>query len=207
MKNNQVVTDQSHKPRRAKSREVSSWFLSSPTTTETTTLPSPNHPILPVRRKPVSPFSDDRKPKTQLDDSGPTRGLWPSSNSSHKKLDTLADHLGNDRREDRVQHKDSIFDRGRSCMQVWLFIFDKFSSGFLFNGDDNFVRSTWSLIFCLIRSNFPVCDASAGDVPIQFLVSSSILQTEPGRKLKDDAARKRTRKEDGLISWINPMAC
>ncbi|TQD70911.1 hypothetical protein C1H46_043557 [Malus baccata] len=117
MKNDQVVTDQSHKPRRAKSLEVSSWFLSSPTTT----LPSPNHPILLVRRKPVSPFSDDRKPKTQLDHSGPTRRLWPSSNSSHKKLDTLADHLGNDRREDRVQRKDSIFDRGRSCMQ-FLFV-------------------------------------------------------------------------------------
>ncbi|KAB2610514.1 QWRF motif-containing protein 3 [Pyrus ussuriensis x Pyrus communis] len=117
MKNDQVVTDQSHKPRRAKSREVSSRFLSSPTTTETTTLPSPNHPISPVRRKPVSPFSDARKPKTQLEDSGPTRGLWPSSNSSHKKLDTLADHLGNDRREDRVQRKDSIFDRGRSCRE------------------------------------------------------------------------------------------
>ncbi|XP_068304405.1 QWRF motif-containing protein 3-like [Pyrus communis] len=115
MKNDQVVTDQSHKPRRAKSREVSSRFLSSPTTTETTTLPSPNHPISPVRRKPVSPFSDARKPKTQLEDSGPTRGLWPSS--THKKLDTLADHLGNDRREDRVQRKDSIFDRGRSCRE------------------------------------------------------------------------------------------
>ncbi|TQD96082.1 hypothetical protein C1H46_018318 [Malus baccata] len=182
MKNDQVVTDQSHKPRRAKSREVSSWFLSSPTTIETTTLPSPNHPILPVRRKPVSPFSDDRKPKTQLDDSGPTRGLWPSSNSSHKKLDTLADHLGTTGAKIassvRIQ---SLTEEGAACRY-----------GYSFSINSHLV---------------PVCDASAGDVPIQFLVSSFILQTEPGRKLKDDAARKRTRKEDGLISWINPMAC
>ncbi|CAB4304845.1 unnamed protein product [Prunus armeniaca] len=124
--NNQVVTEQSHKLRRPKSREVSSRFMSSPTSAtslETTTnLPSPNQAISPVRRKSGSPFNETRKPKTQLDDLGPIRGLWPSStSSSNKKLDTLADHLGNDRLKDHIETKNSNFGRQRSRREVGLF--------------------------------------------------------------------------------------
>lgn len=97
--------DHSHKPRRPKSREVSSRFLS-PTTAETTT-----PPLSPARRKPGSPISDTRKHRSQLDDPGSIRGgLWPSSTTpSMKSFDTLAQHLGNDRLKDRIDLKNSLF--------------------------------------------------------------------------------------------------
>lgn len=99
------MMDHSHKPRRPKSREVSSRFLS-PTTAEATTLP-----LSPARRKPGSPISDTRKRRSQMEDPGSIRGgLWPSSTTpSIKSFDTLAQHLGNDRLKDRIDSKNSLF--------------------------------------------------------------------------------------------------
>ncbi|XP_024181249.1 QWRF motif-containing protein 3 [Rosa chinensis] len=98
--------DHPHKPRKPKSREVSSRFLSSPAP-ETSTLPSPSHPLSPARRKLGSPISDARKPKTHLDDSSSIRGggLWPSSTT--KNFDSLAVHLGIERLKDSTDRKNS----------------------------------------------------------------------------------------------------
>ncbi|KAL5581913.1 hypothetical protein UlMin_014355 [Ulmus minor] len=124
--NETAVFDQSVKPRRPKSREVSSRFLSSHSPTSSTSSleignSSPGHGISPSRRKSASSVTETRNNRTgQLDDSG-LRSLWPSmtsstsSSSSSKKLDvTLADHLGNERLNDLLDRKNSVFDRQRS---------------------------------------------------------------------------------------------
>ncbi|XP_004306004.1 PREDICTED: QWRF motif-containing protein 3 [Fragaria vesca subsp. vesca] len=101
--------DHSHKPRRPKSREVSSRFLS-PTTPEPSSLPSPNHPLSPARRKPSSPVPDTRKP-----DSSIRGGLWPSATTpSIKNFDSLAVHLGIDRLKDRTDRNISTLVKSRS---------------------------------------------------------------------------------------------
>ncbi|KAL4620321.1 hypothetical protein ACB092_06G145700 [Castanea dentata] len=140
-----VVSDQSLKPRRPKSREVSSRFLS-PTSNNTTTasfeagIPSPNQSLSPNRHK-------TKKHHQSHEDSGFMRGLWPSSTTttatatatatttattsssssskSNKNLNpgTLGDHLGNERLKDRKSDEkpakgDTIFlDRQRSCSE------------------------------------------------------------------------------------------
>lgn len=121
-----LVLDHSVKPRKPKSKEVSSRFLSS---TSTSSLeignPSPTQGLSPVRRKPGSSFPETRKNRAQLEDSGFLRGLWPSSttttassSSSINKLDTLADHLGNERLNDLLERKSSGFlDRQRSTRE------------------------------------------------------------------------------------------
>ncbi|XWS68585.1 hypothetical protein CRYUN_Cryun04dG0103100 [Craigia yunnanensis] len=107
--NEPPTTEQSLKPRRSKSREVSSRFLS-PTSTPAhdSGLLSPNKPLSPLRRKSTS--TDTRKHRSLDDPSGLLRGLWPSSttttsSSSNPKLDTLADHLGNERLKDFIERK------------------------------------------------------------------------------------------------------
>ncbi|XP_015880760.3 QWRF motif-containing protein 3 [Ziziphus jujuba] len=121
---NDNVGDQSVKNRKPKSREVNSRFLS-PTSTSSLEIgnPSPTQGLSPDRRKPGSSFTDMRRIRSgQLDDSGSVRGLWPSSttttsSSSTRKLDTLADFLGNERLNDLLDRKNSLFDRQRSCRE------------------------------------------------------------------------------------------
>ncbi|KAK8569628.1 hypothetical protein V6N13_046677 [Hibiscus sabdariffa] len=104
------------KPRRSKSREVASRFLSSPSSTPThdSGHHSPNKALSPLRRKSTS--VDTRKHHRSLDDpsGGLLGGLWPSStttttssspSSNSKKLDTLADYLGNERLKDFIERK------------------------------------------------------------------------------------------------------
>ncbi|XVE92812.1 hypothetical protein REPUB_Repub01dG0134700 [Reevesia pubescens] len=104
--------EQSVKPRRSKSREVSSRYFS-PTSTPTHDpglLQSPNKALSPFRRKPTS-TTETRKHRSLEDPSSILRGLWPSSttfstsSSSNPKLDTLADHLGNERLKDFIERK------------------------------------------------------------------------------------------------------
>ncbi|XVF01916.1 hypothetical protein REPUB_Repub04eG0131000 [Reevesia pubescens] len=111
MKSDTETTEQSLKPKRSKSREVSSRFLS-PTSTPThdSGLHSPNKALSPLRRKSTS--IDTRNHRSLDDPSGLLRGLWPSSttstttsSSSNPKLDTLADHLGNERLQDLIEQK------------------------------------------------------------------------------------------------------
>ncbi|TYI51200.1 hypothetical protein E1A91_D12G158600v1 [Gossypium mustelinum] len=101
------------KLRGSKSREVASRFLS-PTSTPTHDSPlhSPNKPLSPLRRKSTS--TDPRKHRSLEDPpSGLLGGLWPSSttttttssSSNPKKLDTLADFLGNERLKDFIERK------------------------------------------------------------------------------------------------------
>ncbi|KAA3462545.1 QWRF motif-containing protein 3-like isoform X1 [Gossypium australe] len=102
------------KLRGSKSREVASRFLS-PTSTPTHDSPlhSPNKPLSPLRRKSTS--TDPRKHRSLEDPpSGLLGGLWPSSttttttsssSSNPKKLDTLADFLGNERLKDIIERK------------------------------------------------------------------------------------------------------
>ncbi|XVF66889.1 hypothetical protein PTKIN_Ptkin10aG0074600 [Pterospermum kingtungense] len=101
------TTDLSQKPRRSKSREVGSRFFS-PTSSsahDSGVLHSPNKALSPLRRKSTS--TDPRKHRSLEDPSGLLRGLWPSSTSSSStpKLDTLADHLGNERLRDFIERK------------------------------------------------------------------------------------------------------
>ncbi|KAK8265144.1 hypothetical protein V6Z11_D12G158500 [Gossypium hirsutum] len=101
------------KLRGSKSREVASRFLS-PTSTPTHDSPlhSPNKPLSPLRRKSTS--TDPRKHRSLEDPpSGLLGGLRPSSttttttssSSNPKKLDTLADFLGNERLKDFIERK------------------------------------------------------------------------------------------------------
>ncbi|KAK4255454.1 hypothetical protein QN277_008456 [Acacia crassicarpa] len=124
-----VISSQSPKHRKAKTREVSSRYLS-PTSTASfeSEFASPKGGISPVRRKQGMDSADSRKHRS-LDDGGVLRGqLWPSSSSVAKKNDTgatLADHLGNDRFRDFLDRKskekskksDSVFTltKQRSC--------------------------------------------------------------------------------------------
>ncbi|CAK7349908.1 unnamed protein product [Dovyalis caffra] len=99
-----LSSDQSLKPRRQKSREVSSRFLSS----HDNGTPSPNQASSsPLRQK--NPSDVGRKHRS-LDDPGFIRGLWPSSSPSQSSNNqnnqgTLADHLGNARLKDLLDHK------------------------------------------------------------------------------------------------------
>ncbi|KAA8526427.1 hypothetical protein F0562_008370 [Nyssa sinensis] len=120
------------KPRRSKSREVSSRFLSpslSPSIDSGTPSPKP--------RK----STDTRKHRSK-EDGGFIRGLWPStsSQSSNKKLETklettLADHLGNERLKDLIDHKSNensdnsmLVNRQRSCSDFSRFRNEKEST-------------------------------------------------------------------------------
>ena len=151
-----VVSDQSLKPRRPKSREVSSRFLSptSNNTTSTTSfeagIPSPNQSLSPNRHK-------TKKHHRSHEDSGFMRGLRPSSttttataatattnattsSSSSSKLNknlnpgTLGDHLGNERLKDRKSDEnpakgDTIFlDRQGRCSEFNRFENEKESA-------------------------------------------------------------------------------
>lgn len=135
-----VVLDQSVKSRRPKTREVSSRFQSPTSSTSSLDIgnPSPTRGRSPGRRKPGSPFAADmKKNRSHPDDLGSVRGLWPSSSttntttttsfssSSNKKIDTLADHLGNERLNDLLQRKSSLLDRQRSCREFTRFVGDE----------------------------------------------------------------------------------
>ncbi|WCJ30647.1 hypothetical protein M5689_012193 [Euphorbia peplus] len=101
MKGSALLSDQSLKPKKPKSREVSSRFLSSTPTSS----PTPSQNSSPVRH--------ERKQHRSLEDPGFIRGLWPSitsSSPSHpssnaNNVDTLADHLGNERLRDFIDKK------------------------------------------------------------------------------------------------------
>uniref|UniRef100_A0A6N2LZA1 QWRF motif-containing protein 3 n=1 Tax=Salix viminalis TaxID=40686 RepID=A0A6N2LZA1_SALVM len=102
-----LSSDQSLKPRRSKFREVSSRFLSPTSPSHNNGTPSPNQgSSSPLRPK---PSSDGRKHRSH-DDPGSIRGLWPSSSpsqssNSQNNQGTLADHLGNARLKDLLDHK------------------------------------------------------------------------------------------------------
>ncbi|KAG7983568.1 hypothetical protein I3843_04G112700 [Carya illinoinensis] len=107
------------KPRRPRSREVSSRFLSPTsviTSQETTGLPSPNsQSFSPIRRKPNASTNTNPRRQRSLEESGILHGLWPSlatsssssssSSKSTKSSGTLADHIGNERLKDEKNEK------------------------------------------------------------------------------------------------------
>ncbi|XP_065876736.1 QWRF motif-containing protein 3 [Euphorbia lathyris] len=96
MKDSALLSDKSVKPKKPKSREVSSRFLSS---TPTATSPTPSQVSSPARH--------ERKHRS-LEDPGFIRGLWPSTTSpspNNNNVDTLADHLGNERLRDFIEKK------------------------------------------------------------------------------------------------------
>uniref|UniRef100_A0A803QK73 Uncharacterized protein n=1 Tax=Cannabis sativa TaxID=3483 RepID=A0A803QK73_CANSA len=109
--NESLLFSDSVKPRKPKSREVSSRFLSS----IETGIQSPTQGLSPVRRKPgTSTFPELKKNRAhhhhQLEDPGYLRGLWPSLN-------------------DLLERKSSdIFERQRSSRETNRFENDKQSS-------------------------------------------------------------------------------
>ncbi|CAI9765169.1 unnamed protein product [Fraxinus pennsylvanica] len=120
------VFDRSLKPKKPKSRQVKSRYLS-PASPENG-FQSPNNTISPLRQNARS-STDSRKHKS-LEKSGFLRGLWPSSTPppSKSKLDTLGDHLGNDRIKDLKERRNNdksddslFFTRGRSCSEFTRF--------------------------------------------------------------------------------------
>ncbi|CAI9770331.1 unnamed protein product [Fraxinus pennsylvanica] len=124
------VFDRTSKPKKPNSRQVKSRFLS-PNSISSPEIgfQSPNNTLSPLRQNARS-STDSRKHKS-LEKSGFLRGLWPSSTlspPSKSKLDTLADHLGNDRikdlkeRKNNEQSDDSMFlNRQRSCTEFSRF--------------------------------------------------------------------------------------
>lgn len=111
---NALLTDKSRRP---KSREVSSRFLSPKSAPSSDMgIPSPNQAFSPRRSVKSSMPPDDRKHRS-LD-----QGLWPSSTttisqSSDKKIGTLAEHFGNERLRDFLDRK---ADEKSSCSSVFL---------------------------------------------------------------------------------------
>ncbi|XP_057784892.1 QWRF motif-containing protein 3 [Salvia miltiorrhiza] len=124
--------------KKAKSREVSPRYLSPASSTASSSSTadyyhgsheSPNSILSPIKQKP-----DLRKSKT-LKNSGFLRGLWPSSSvpssKPKKKPDTLADFIGDERREESERRKSKEkFDRNppppplnrqRSCTEFSRF--------------------------------------------------------------------------------------
>ncbi|XP_010278394.1 PREDICTED: QWRF motif-containing protein 3-like [Nelumbo nucifera] len=110
MKNQNTASDHSPKPRRLKSREVSSRFLSPPSTASTEPgIPSPNQVTLSPLRLTTGSAADVRKHRN-VDETALIRGLWSSSNTSQslgKKSSTLADHLGNERLKNLIEGRNS----------------------------------------------------------------------------------------------------
>ncbi|KAH7843538.1 hypothetical protein Vadar_017899 [Vaccinium darrowii] len=103
-------SDHSPKPRRPKSREVSSRFLSStslPSPERKLDFPSPKQTLSPIKQKPRSSIHS-RKHKSiggsSDEEGGFIRGQWPPTplrtSSSSKKLDTFGDYLGKERIKD-----------------------------------------------------------------------------------------------------------
>ncbi|XP_028808491.1 QWRF motif-containing protein 3-like [Neltuma alba] len=138
-----VISSQSPKHRRGKTREVSSRFLSPTSTTWLEAeFASPQGAVSPIRRKQGSSDSTDNRKHWSLEDAGLLRGqLWPSSSSTVNKnnLDaTLADHLGNDRLRDFLDRKsnekseksNSVFalTKQRSCSVFKRFENDQFDN-------------------------------------------------------------------------------
>ncbi|KAL2477884.1 QWRF motif-containing protein 3-like [Forsythia ovata] len=124
------VSDQSLKPKKPKSRQIKSRFLTpNSISSPENGFQSPNNTLSPLRQNARS-STDSRKQKS-LEKSGFLRGLWPSSTPSppsKSKLDTLADYLGNDRIIDLKERKtheksdDLLFlNRQRSCTEFSRF--------------------------------------------------------------------------------------
>ncbi|GKU96550.1 hypothetical protein SLEP1_g9774 [Rubroshorea leprosula] len=184
-----MVSDQSLRPRKPKSREVSSRFLSPSTIAPDMGTLSPNKFYSPSRRKSTS--VDTRK-HWSLEDAGlSVGGLWPSSSLSTKQ-ETLADHLGNERLNDLLErrtrdksenHGVSSLSRQRSCSDR----FNKFESEkeiakenhrpSLIGGS---MRYTGRLGFPRKSSPSPTSSSSSSNSTVQ---SSTIL---PGRYSVDE---------------------
>ncbi|MCD7464152.1 hypothetical protein HAX54_052211 [Datura stramonium] len=99
-----MVFDQSLKPKKPKSREVSSRYLSP--TSNSSILDNENQSPQSIVSKPRS--STDYKKHKSLEKSGLMGKLWPSSSSqssSSSVVDTLANHLGNERLKDVEERK------------------------------------------------------------------------------------------------------
>lgn len=126
------VKDQFTKPRKPKTREVSSRFLSSPSSTPThdSRVLSPTISS-PARQKPTATFETKRHQKAHEESNSKSSNLWPSatgisysSRQSSKKNDTLADHLGIESLKDMLDHDKNIvgssalyLHRQRSCRE------------------------------------------------------------------------------------------
>ncbi|KAK6142517.1 hypothetical protein DH2020_022865 [Rehmannia glutinosa] len=152
-----AVSDHSSKPKKPKSREVSSRFLS-PTSSSTTSSSteygnqSPNSTLISSpKQKPKSSTGRSRKHKS-YENSGFFRGLWPSSSipspSSNSKLDTLANHLGHDRLKDLEERKNNKLksdqnsfplSRQKSCTEFSRFENEKkiYAGGLLLSDTDD----------------------------------------------------------------------
>ncbi|KAI8558624.1 hypothetical protein RHMOL_Rhmol04G0110400 [Rhododendron molle] len=108
----------SPKPRRPKSRDVSSRYLSQSSLSSPERkfdLPSPRQTLSP-RQKPPRSSNDTRRQRSfggSSDDDGLIRGLWPAptpikTSSSSKKLDTFGDYLGKERLKDlKIDNKNN----------------------------------------------------------------------------------------------------
>ena len=126
MKTNGSETGVSEKPRRSKSREVSSRFLS--------LADAGTNAGSPLRQKPRS-STDGRKNRSE-EESGFMQKLWPASmpkpmkSNSKAKNETLADYLGSERlkedfdrkRNEKLENKSMMFlNRQKSCSEFSRF--------------------------------------------------------------------------------------
>ncbi|KAF8043254.1 hypothetical protein BT93_A1562 [Corymbia citriodora subsp. variegata] len=228
MKNDKEITasDQPIKPRRLKSREVSSRYLS-PTSTPThdSGIPSPTRGLSPMRRKPSTSSQDPRKHRS-LQDLGIARGsLWPSATaisspswSSNKKLDTLADHLGHDRLSDLSDRESGNKVRSAENSTHW----SRQRSSTEINGVENVkvsskenhrpilggsMRYTGKLLFPGRKSSASNkgSDSPAPIVPGRFSVDENALYKKSSRR-KSDSFTDHTLESESECSDVSSSA-
>ncbi|CAK9172847.1 unnamed protein product [Ilex paraguariensis] len=194
-----LVSDQSSKQRKPKSREVSSRFLSS---SITPSIESPNHTLYPLRAKPRS--STDSQKHRSLESSGFVLGLWPSSGSSSssssssslsKKQSTLADHLGIERiKGHEKSEKSMFFNRQRSCTEFSRFENEKsiakenhkpfFGGSMRYTGKFRFPGKSSNSSSALSKSSSLVDDHDH-TVPGRFSVDSNALRMNSLPRISD----------------------
>ncbi|PON80564.1 QWRF family [Parasponia andersonii] len=190
---------------RPKAREVSSRFLS-PTSKSSLEIgnPSPTRGLSPVRRKPGSSFAETGKNRAQLDGSGSLRGLWPSSITttttasssldSANKIDTLADHLGNERLNDLLLERKSsgFLDRQRSSSREFSrYENDKESTKEnhrpILGGSMRYTGSSsrFSGKLSSSSSSNKFFSTSSDVAPGRFSVDENALHQKPSRRMSD----------------------
>ncbi|XAR68042.1 hypothetical protein NMG60_11003033 [Bertholletia excelsa] len=204
-----VSSEQQLRPRRAKSREVNSRFLSPSSAAQPETrAPSP---VSPLRQK-LRSSTDGRKQRSLEEAGGFHRGgrLWPSSTPTNPS-GTLADHLVNERLKDLVDRKKKnenpddaiLLNRQRSCTELRRF---KKTDGNISNLKENHkpffggsMRYTGKLLF---RGQSSTSSSNTQPDALSYLSPASIDGIVPGRFSVDELSLRRRsfgRKSEPLL--------
>ncbi|XP_038705246.1 QWRF motif-containing protein 3 [Tripterygium wilfordii] len=191
-----VFADGFLKPRKSKSREVSSRFVSPGSSPSMDSgIQPPNQALSPQRRKSTS--IDAPNNQRSLEKHGFMRGIWPSStsrSSDKNNVGTLADHLGNERLKDYVERKkeaksatDDVFSlsRQRSCSEFNRFENEKESKENHRPSLAGSMRYTGKLRFGAKSSSSSSSSHHPGIVPGRLSVDENALYSRSSRRKPD----------------------